>query len=68
VGPLIGRPYCGVVTLIRTEQLLSECECLYTAERLVVVRISNILLCNVYLPYMGTVDRELICEDLIGTA
>jgi len=66
VSPLIGRPYGGVVTLIRNEQLLSECECLYTAERLVVVRISNILLCNVYLPCTGTVDRELICEDLIA--
>ena len=39
---------------------------MYTAERLVVVRISNILLCNVYLPCTGTVDRELICEDLIA--
>ena len=45
---------------------MSECECLCTAERLVVVRISNILLCNVYLPCTGTVDRELICEDVIA--
>jgi len=64
-GPLIGRPYGGVVTLIRNE-LLSECECLYTAERLVVVRISNILLCNVYLPCTGTVDRDLICDDVFA--
>ena len=64
-GPLIGRPYGGVVTLIRNE-LLSECECLYTAERLVVVRISNILLCNVYLPCTGTLDRDLVCEDVIA--
>ena len=42
-GPLIGRPYGGVVTLIRNE-LQSESECLYTAERLVTVRISDILL------------------------
>jgi len=28
-GPITGRPYGGVVTLIRNE--LSECECLYTA-------------------------------------
>jgi len=59
-GPLI-----GVVTLIRNE-LLSECECLYTAERLVVVPISNILLCNVYLPCTGTLDRDLVCEDVIA--
>ena len=45
-GLLIGRLYGGVVTLIHNE-LLSECECLYTAERLVVVCISNIWLCNV---------------------
>jgi len=64
-GPLIGRPYGGVVTLIRNE-LLSECECLYTAERLVVVRIRDILLCNVYLPCTGTVDREFICEEIIA--
>jgi len=64
-GPLIGHPHGGIVTLIRND-LLSECECLYAAERLVVVRISNILLCNVYLPCMGSVDRELICEDVIA--
>ena len=51
--------------MIRNE-LLPECECLYTAERLVVVRISNILSRNVYLPCVGTVDRDLICEDVIA--
>jgi len=46
--------------------LLSVSECVYTAERFVIVRVANILFINVYLPCAGTADRELICSELLA--
>ena len=64
-GPLVGRPYGGVITLVKTE-LLSVAECIQTAERFTIVRVSDILFINVYLPCVGTVDRDLILNDILA--
>jgi len=63
-GMLRGRPYGGVITLIRND-LRKYVETVYCDDRYVVVRVANYLLINVYLPCIGTPGRLLICEDII---
>ena len=62
-GILRGRPFGGVMTLVKHG--FSHCtQTLCASERCVVVKVFNILVCNVYFPCTGTVDRELIIENL----
>jgi exonuclease III len=63
-GPLVGRPFGGTLTLIRNE-LMSVCECIDASERFVVVKVGDLVCINVYLPCVGTADRELICRDVL---
>jgi len=64
-GPLVGRPSGGVTILIKNE-LLSAAECIHTAERFVIVRVGNVIFVNVYLPCAGTVNRDLISNDIFA--
>ena len=63
-GPLIGRPFGGMMVLLKNE-LMHVSECIHTAERFVLVRVGDLLLFNVYLPCVGTEDRSLICDDIL---
>lgn len=63
-GPLVGRPFGGVMTLIRND-LLPVCECVNASERFVIVKVGDVLCVNVYLPCFGTVDRESIYEEVL---
>jgi hypothetical protein len=64
-GPLFGRPFGGALILIKNS-LLSICECILASERFVIVKVGNIIVINVYLPCTGTIDRELICDDILA--
>jgi len=63
-GPLVGRPFGGVFTLIKSS-LLSVTRCIHVAERFVIVLVGDVLLINVYLPCVGTVDRDIITNDML---
>ena len=63
-GPLVGRPYGGTSILIKNE-LRVVTKCIFCTDRYVVVRIGNLLICNVYLPCVGTADRIDIVEDIL---
>ena len=63
-GPLVGRPYGGTSILIRNE-LRVVTKCIFCTDRYVVVRVGNLLICNVYLPCVGTADRLDIVEDIL---
>jgi len=63
-GMLVGRPYGGVMLLIRND-LRHVTECLYTADRCVVIRVADWIIINVYMPCKGTDDRQLICQDVL---
>jgi exonuclease III len=65
MGPLYGRPFGGMMMLIKNS-LYQVTECVYLAERCVIIRIANILCINVYFPCVGTPDRLLILQDLIA--
>ena len=62
-GPMIGRPYGGMMTLLKNE-LMHISECIYTTERFVVGDLLQCY-CYVYLPCVGTEDRSFICNDVL---
>jgi len=65
-GPLIGRPYGGMMTLLKNELMHRPIsECIYTTERFVVTKVGDLLLFNVYLPCVGTEDRSFICNYVL---
>jgi len=64
-GILFGRPYGGVMSLIRNKlRTITETVC--CSERYTVIKVANYLIVNVYFPCTGTPDRLLICEDIIA--
>ena len=62
-GMLRGRPYGGVMILVRNE-LRRLTETIHCDERYVIIRVANYLLVNLYLPCVGSNDRLLICDDI----
>ena len=63
-GPLRGRPYGGVMTLIsRTFSRFTRVVC--ATDRYVVVVVGMLLIINVYLPCCGTDDRVDLCEEIL---
>ena len=35
-------------------------------ERYVILRVANYLIVNVYMPCVGTADRQMICDDILS--
>ena len=58
-GPLLGRPFGGMMILIRND-LMPVCQCIDASERFIVVKVGDVICINIYLPCTGTPDRELI--------
>ena len=65
-GVLYGRPFGGVAILVRN-QLRNFCQLVCAAERFMIVTIGNLIIVNVYLPCVGTVDRVVVIEELLTT-
>jgi exonuclease III len=63
-GLVKGRPFGGIMMLI-SNKLRKITETLYCSERYAIVKIGNCLIFDLYLPCAGTVDRYLICEDIL---
>ena len=64
-GMLRGRPFGGVVTLIK-KKYRSCTQSIYCDERFVVIRFANYLIVNVYLPCSGTKERASICSSVLA--
>ena len=64
-GLLRGRPFGGVMTLIRNN-LREYTQTIHSAERYSIVKLFDYLIVNVYLPCAGTPDRLLIIEDVFN--
>lgn len=60
-GILIGRPFGGVMILIKKD-LRPYTEKVHCEERFAIVRVANCIFVDIYLPCIGTKDRQLICE------
>ena len=64
-GMLRGRPFGNVITLINnTLRKITETVC--CSDRYVIVKIADCLLVNVYLPCDGTINVNLICDDVLA--
>jgi len=64
-GVLTGRPFGGVITVVNKRlRKITETVCCH--ERYNIIRISNYLIINVYMPCAGTADRLLICSDILA--
>jgi len=64
-GPLYGRPFGGTMILLKNS-LLPVSNCIHASERFVIVKVGDLLCINVYFPCVGTVDRQLICEEMLS--
>ena len=60
-GVLRGRPFGGVAALIK-DSLRIFTVTVVSEDRFCVIKIGDLLLCNVYLPCVGTPDRSIICN------
>jgi len=61
---LVGRPFGGVMLLVNN-RLCNCTEFIASADRYVIIRVADCIIINVYLPCKGTVDRQLICQDIL---
>ena len=64
-GMLTGRPYGGVMILV-TKSLRKFMRSVACSDRYVIVKVGSYLLANVYLPCVGSADRQLLCEDILN--
>ena len=66
-GILKGRPFGGLMSLIKNE-LRHLTKTIHSEDRFSIIKLTNFLLINVYLPCVGTRDRLLTCEDILENA
>ena len=64
-GPIFGRPYGGLMFLINKE-LRKLTETIHYSERYAVIKVENFLVFNVYLPCVGTQNRQLIVDEILS--
>ena len=63
-GILRGRPFGGLMCLIKND-LRNLSQTIHSDEQFVVIRVSNVVLINVYLPCVGTCNRLLISQYIV---
>jgi hypothetical protein len=63
-GPLIGRPFGGSAMLINKKHVYHAVN-IIASERFTAIKLFNWLLITVYLPCVGTLQRELLYSELI---
>lgn len=63
-GMLVGRPFGGVAMLIKNT-LRNATRTIHCSERFAIIKIRNYIIISLYLPCVGTVDRFLICQDIL---
>jgi Reverse transcriptase (RNA-dependent DNA polymerase)/Endonuclease/Exonuclease/phosphatase family len=63
-GPLYGRPFGGTAILINKKHIAST-TCVATGDRFSVIKLSNWLIINVYMPCTGTPHRDLLYREVL---
>jgi len=64
-GILRGRPFGGVMTLVK-KKLQKHSKIVCAADRYVIVSVGDLLIINVYLPCVGSDNRLLVYEEVLG--
>jgi len=63
-GPIRGRPYGGVTTLIRSD-LANHITIINASDRYVLLQFCNCIILNLYLPCAGSTDRLLTIDNML---
>jgi len=63
-GPIRGRPYGGVTTLIRSD-LANHITIINASDRYVLLQFCNCIILNLYLPCAGSTDRLLTIDSML---
>lgn len=66
-GMRTGRPYGGILTMVKNKYINCT-RAVYSDSRMEIVRVINNVYINLYLPCVGTRERELIAEQILHTA
>jgi len=64
-GPLYGRPFGGTAIIVRNIHITAT-NCINSSDRYTAIKINNYLLITVYMPCVGTAQRDLIYVDLLA--
>ena len=65
-GVLRGRPIGGVVTLYKKKSLISYATTIASNDRYVIIRVTDWVLVNIYLPRVGTTERWTISLNTLN--
>jgi exonuclease III len=64
IGPLYGRPFGGTAILINNKHV-SSTMCISTQDRLTAIKLYNWLIITVYMPCVGTLQRDDLYNSLL---
>ena len=64
-GMLRGRPFGGVICLIKKD-LRKITRTIHCSDRYSIVKVGDCIFSNVYLPCVGSVNRQLVCEEVLA--
>jgi len=64
-GMLRGRPYGGVLTLVRNN-LRVITKTIFCSDRYAVIQVGDFVIINVYLPCAGSYNRQLVCDEVLA--
>jgi len=62
---LCGRPFGGIICLVKNT-LRSFTNMIYCSDSYAIIKVGNCILVNMYLPCVGSVNRALICDNIIA--
>ena len=63
-GMLRGRPHGGMITLVNN-RLRKLAKVIHCSDRYVIIQVGDCLIVNVYLPCVGSANRQLICDEIL---
>ena len=64
-GPLVGRPFGGTAMLVNKKHV-SYTTYIVSSERYTAIKINNWLLITVYMPCIGSLQRDLLYDELLS--
>ena len=64
-GMLRGRPYGGVIILVKSN-LRVITKTIFCSDRYAVIQVGDSLIINVYLPCVGSYNRQFVCDEVLA--
>jgi len=64
-GMLRGRPYGGVIILVKSNFRVKT-KTIFCSDRYAVIQFGDSLIINVYLPCVGSYNRQFVCDEVLA--